>query len=163
MNDGLKKTKRKNFFMVDNAFIDRYDFLSTTTKMVYIVLCRYRNSETGICQYSEDFLSSKASVTRETFSRHLKILRKYNIIKTTKSYAGYGKFRKNIYHFTNPSFWQKPCDIKSHGQSTLPCDFSDKKPVILSHTINTIKNTKEIDILRKELSDSKRINDKINL
>lgn len=111
----IRDLRRKNYFTVDNDFIDTYaSELGTIACMIYLTLCRHadRNQESFP---SQETIAKKLNTTRQTVNEKIKILETYKMIATTHVIEEKtGQKLNNIYTLLDRSEW-KPMSAQTTG------------------------------------------------
>lgn len=97
----VRDSRGKEFFIVDNAFIDKYiRAIGINASCVYFALCRHADKN-QLCFPSIELLSDYFKISRSSVIRAIKILEWHNIIKVDKI-----KGQVNIYTLINKKYWR---------------------------------------------------------
>lgn len=103
----VRDFRNKNFFMVDDAYLNGYaKELGTTTSMVYLAICRNADKEQTAFP-SQDYIAEKLGIHRKTVNRHIQKLVAWKIISVEKTRNHKGRFLHNTYYLLDKSEWKK--------------------------------------------------------
>ena len=96
---------RRDFFMVDNLFIDEYARkCGAYATSVYFALCRHANHD-QTCFPSHALIGEKLAISRRQVVRAIEILEYYKIVKVSR-FIG----EPNVYTLAGVSCWKPPDD-----------------------------------------------------
>lgn len=160
MKQGLviRDFRNKNFFMVDNEYLNGYaKLLNPNATVTYLSLCRHARAETQECFPGIKLIAKENNISERSVMRSIKLLEEWRIIKVERNKGVDGKQMNNDYVLLDKSQWKnKPSDLQSSGQ---PSDLQSNSRVTHSHTNNTnINNTNNIMIKESKTSKKERLN-----
>lgn len=121
--------RSKGWFWLDNDYLNGYaKILGPIGTAVYISLCRHADQTNQKCFPAMETIAEENGIkSRNTVSKYLKELEKYNIIEITEEYDKETKKRlNNVYELLDKIYWKpKPCTRDEHGSHaqlvTKPC------------------------------------------
>jgi len=154
----IRDFRNKNFFMVDNEYLNGYaKLLNPNATVTYLSLCRHARAETQECFPSIKLIAKENNISERSVIRSIKLLEEWRIIKVERNKGSDGKQMNNDYVLLDKSQWKnKPSDLQSYGQ---PSDLQSNNRVTHSHTNNTnINNTNIIKITESKTSKKERLN-----
>lgn len=103
-DDFVVRDMRRDYFQVDNVFIDVYARKCGAYAMsVYFALCRHANHD-QTCFPSHQLVGEKLGMSRRQVVRGIELLEYYNVIRVKRALG-----EKNEYTLSKPSCW-KPAD-----------------------------------------------------
>lgn len=154
----IRDFRNKNFFMVDNEYLNGYaKLLNPLATVTYLSLCRHARTETQECFPSIKLIAKENNISERSVMRAIQLLEEWGIIKVDRNKGLDGKQMNNDYVLLDKSQWKKkPSDSQSSGQ---PSDSQSNSRVTDSHTNNTnINNTNIIMIKESKISKKERLN-----
>lgn len=104
--------RKKNFFSVDNVYIDEYArLLSPTATIIYMWLCRFADKD-GESYPSLRTLADCTGMNEKTIRRNLELLEAHNIISKKR----FGRTKNNRYYLVDKSEWIKVIGQNVHSE-----------------------------------------------
>lgn len=112
----VRDFRKKQFFMVDDAYLNGYaKYLGAHASCVYLSLCRHADKKQSAYP-SEESIALEFDMSVRTVRSKIKILKRYNLIRTIRERTKKGTWEHNIYYLIDKSEWIKPEATVAHGQ-----------------------------------------------
>lgn len=154
----IRDNRQKEWFWLDNEYLNGYArHLGTVATAVYISLCRHADNKTQTCFPSMELIAEENGIgSRNTVSKAINALEKWNIIKIEKNYNKNTKQRENnIYTLLAKSQWkEKPRTDIEHGIhaqiNANPCTNNDESHAQQMSSNNTHINNTQLTIQAKQ-------------
>src|ERR671932_2746023 len=89
-------TPRSHGYLIDNILVDEYaEKIGAIGIAIYNVLSRYADRKTGVCFPCIGTIAKKLKLARTTVKKYLKILYKFDLIKTIHRQSPAGQSPSN--------------------------------------------------------------------
>jgi len=124
LSDKKNSKKNRGFFIIYHEFVKGKfsTYLGAGGIAVFVSLLHHKNSKSGLCCPSMKTIATETGIrSRQTVSKNLKLLIKFNIIQINKTPKNNGGYHNN-YYINNPDDWSLPKHQLSKNEQ---CDKSD--------------------------------------
>lgn len=125
----IRDNRQKEWFWLDNEFIDSYaKKLKTSGIIVYISLCRYADNNTQTCFPSMKHIAKENGISKDTVLRAIKKLENFNLIHITREEHNRenGVQTRNRYTMLNKKVWGQSSKSASVPESQNEVEQSSK-------------------------------------
>jgi len=117
----IRDLRRKQFFMVDDEYLNGYArHLGPTASCVYFALCRHADKQQA-CFPSQKTMATKLGIGEKTVKRAIKKLLSWNIIQVKRVRREDGQFLRNTYYLVDKQYWEVPEVNVTHGPKGHTC------------------------------------------